>query len=81
MKIAFTLCSINYLAQAKTLGDSLLTHNPEYTFIVGLVDKLIPDARLQSFPYQLVQVSDMDLLYIQLLLSETNQALSLIQEA
>jgi hypothetical protein len=38
-KIAFTLCSNNYLAQAKTLGDSLLRHNPDYVFVIGLVDE------------------------------------------
>ncbi len=40
MKIAFTLCSNNYLAQAKTLGDSLLKYNPDYKFFIGLVDRL-----------------------------------------
>lgn len=39
MRYAFTLCSNNYLAQAKTLGDSLVKHNPDYRFIVGLVDR------------------------------------------
>jgi hypothetical protein len=39
MHIAFTLCSINYFAQAKTLGDSLLKHNPDHRFIIGMVDK------------------------------------------
>src|SRR3954468_9279740 len=39
MQIVFTLCSINYLAQAKTLGDSVLRHNPGYKFIIGLIDK------------------------------------------
>ena len=39
MQIVFTLCSINYLAQAKTLGDSLLRHNPDYRFVIGLIDK------------------------------------------
>ena len=39
MKIAFTICSNNYLAQAKILGDSLLQHNPEYKFIIGLCDE------------------------------------------
>jgi hypothetical protein len=38
MKIAFTLCSNNYLAQAKTLGDSLKQWNPEYLFYIGLLD-------------------------------------------
>lgn len=40
MKIAFTICSNNYLAQAKTLGDSLSETNPDYQFYIGLVDKL-----------------------------------------
>ncbi|MDB5200729.1 MAG: uncharacterized protein JWQ27_138 [Ferruginibacter sp.] len=37
--IVFTLCSNNYLAQAKTLGDSFLLHNPGATFAIGLVDR------------------------------------------
>src|SRR6267154_2482982 len=39
MHIVFTLCSINYLTQAKTLGDSVLRHNPGSRFIIGLIDK------------------------------------------
>jgi len=39
MHIAFTLCSINYLAQAKTLGDSVLRHNPGHRFVIGLIDE------------------------------------------
>lgn len=40
MTIAFTICSINYLAQARTLGDSLAKTNPEILFVIGLVDNL-----------------------------------------
>ncbi|GGB90806.1 glycosyltransferase [Dyadobacter sediminis] len=40
MTIAFTICSINYLAQARTLGDSLKSTNPEIKFIIGLVDSV-----------------------------------------
>jgi hypothetical protein len=40
MKIAFTLCSLNYMHQAITLRESLLKHNPDYKFIIGLVDKI-----------------------------------------
>ena len=40
MKIIFTICSNNYLAQAKALGDSVLQTNPDYTFFIGLVDEL-----------------------------------------
>ncbi len=40
MTLAFTICSINYLAQAHTLGDSLRRTNPDYQYVIGLVDKL-----------------------------------------
>lgn len=40
MKIAFTICSNNYLAQAKVLGDSIQQHNPEYKFFICLADKI-----------------------------------------
>ncbi len=39
-KFAFTICSINYLSQAKALADSLKKHNSDYRFVVGLCDKL-----------------------------------------
>ena len=37
-KIAFTICSVNYLAQAKVLGESLKKHNYDYDFYIGLCD-------------------------------------------
>ncbi len=40
MTIAFTICSVNYLAQARTLGDSLHRTNPDVRFFIGLVDRL-----------------------------------------
>ena len=40
MKIAFTICSLNYFAQALSLGKSLCKTNPQYKFVIGLVDKL-----------------------------------------
>lgn len=40
MNIAFTLCSNNYLAQAKTVNESFLKFHPEFEFFIGLVDKL-----------------------------------------
>lgn len=38
-KIIFTICSNNYLAQAKALGNSILKYNPEYKFVICLCDK------------------------------------------
>ncbi len=40
MTLAFTICSLNYLAQARTLGESLAATNPDLRFVVGLVDRL-----------------------------------------
>jgi hypothetical protein len=40
MTLAFTICSINYLAQAQTLGQSLQKTNPDVEFVIGLVDRL-----------------------------------------
>jgi hypothetical protein len=61
MKIAFTLCSLNYLAQAKVLGDSLLAQNPDYVFYIGLVDRLSVDAqeKVSFVPYPLVPIEDL----------------------
>ncbi len=63
MKIAFTICSINYLSQAKTLGDSLKAHNPEYQFFIGLTDKLedasIDHSVLPAYP--LVEVQQLEI--------------------
>jgi hypothetical protein len=39
-KLIFTLCSNNYLAQAKTLGDSVNEYYPNSKFVIGLVDYL-----------------------------------------
>jgi hypothetical protein len=39
MKIAFTICSNNYWAQARVLFQSLFDTNPDYKLILGLVDK------------------------------------------
>lgn len=40
MKIVFTICSLNYFAQALSLGESLNITNPHYKFVIGLADKL-----------------------------------------
>ncbi len=50
MTLAFTICSVNYLAQARTLGDSLRQTNPDYQFVIGLVDSL----RVANLPAELV---------------------------
>lgn len=47
--VVFTLCSNNYLAHAKTLGDSIIEKNPNVIFIIGLVDKKNPEIDYNLF--------------------------------
>ena len=49
MQIVFTICSNNYLAQAKTLGDSLLKYNSDIKFIIGLCDELYSEIDYSNF--------------------------------
>lgn len=39
MKLVFTICSNNYLAQAKTLADSVHKCLSDWNFVIGLVDE------------------------------------------
>ncbi|WP_338875737.1 glycosyl transferase [Spirosoma sp. SC4-14] len=63
MTLAFTICSINYLAQARTLGDSLKQTNPDYQYVIGLVDKLnganLPADLLPA--YTMLEVDQIDI--------------------
>jgi hypothetical protein len=59
MRLAFTICSNNYLAYAKTLGDSLLKHNPNYRFIIALVDRKSPSIDYDFFsPHEILPIED-----------------------
>jgi hypothetical protein len=59
MNIAFTICSNNYLAQAKTLGDSFLEHHPEWKFIIGLCDEFDLSFDYSVFnKFEIIKVQD-----------------------
>ncbi len=60
MNLAFTICSNNYLAQAKILGDSLIEKNPGYTFYIFLVDKKYSKIDYDFFsPHTVIEVEDL----------------------
>ena len=59
--IAFTLCSINYLAQAKTLFDSLKQTNPEWQFIIGLIDRNDKGINLRELECTTVEVEHLEI--------------------
>lgn len=61
MNIAFTICSNNYLAQAKTLGDSFLKHHPEWKFIIGLCDEFDSSFDYSAFDkFEIIKVKDIN---------------------
>ena len=62
MTTVLTLCSSNYLAQAKALGDSLLEHNSGYQFVIGLVDRRSDEIQSSYWqPYELLPVEDLSI--------------------
>ena len=63
MKIIFTICSNNYLAQAKALGDSILQTNPDYHFFIGLVDTLSPEINYEiEIGHPIILINELNIL-------------------
>jgi hypothetical protein len=63
MTLAFTICSINYLAQAQTLGQSLQKTNPDVEFVIGLVDRF-DKVTLEADkipPFQLLEIDKINI--------------------
>jgi hypothetical protein len=59
VKIVFTICSNNYLAQAKILGDSILEFNSDYKFIIALCDELSDQIDYSIFEkFEIIKVKD-----------------------
>ncbi len=59
MTIAFTVCSNNFLAQAKAMLDSLHVHHPDVTSLLFLVDEKEGSIDYQSYePSELIFVNE-----------------------
>lgn len=80
MNIAFTICSNNYLAHAKTLGDSFLKYHPDMKFIIGLVDHYHPDldysffSNFEIIPVESLQIPEFNELHGKYNITELNTA-------
>lgn len=80
MVIAFTICSNNYLAQAKTMGDSFLAHHPDAKFIIGLVDRFDKSFdynffnRFEIIPVEDIHIDNFDELVAKYNIVELNTA-------
>ena len=62
MTLVFTICSSNYLAQAKVLGDSLAKSNPDCRFVIGLVDRIPDEVDFDTWmPHEVLPVTDINI--------------------
>jgi hypothetical protein len=80
VNLVFTICSNNYLAQAITLGYSLLKHNPDYKFLIGLVDSKNSYIDYTTIPFEILEVDKIDIsgfdeLYKKYNITELNTAI------
>lgn len=59
MTLVFTICSSNYLAHAKVLGNSLAESNPDCRFVIGLVDCIPAEIDLPTWiSHEVVPVTE-----------------------
>ncbi|MFT7308267.1 MAG: hypothetical protein ACI964_000847 [Spirosomataceae bacterium] len=59
MKLAFTVCSLAYLGQAKAMADSFIKYNPAYQIKIGIVDRIEGRIEKQDFaPYELTEIEE-----------------------
>jgi hypothetical protein len=79
-KIAFTICSNNYLSLARALGRSLFQTGNDYHYIIGLVDK--PNDALKEFykdfdilPCDQIGIPDLNEIALKYTIAEFNTAL------
>jgi len=63
MKVAFTIATSNYLAQAKTISDSFLEYNSDYKFIIVLLDKV--QNRFDPSIFQAAELLEVEMLNIE----------------
>ena len=58
MNIAFTICSNNYLAQAKVLIESLLRHSTNLKIYIGLCDEKNNSIDYSQFPCEIIEIKN-----------------------
>jgi hypothetical protein len=58
--IIYTVCSLNHLAQAKTLCDSVLRHNPGYHCVIGLADRINGRINRNAYaPFRIIEGAEL----------------------
>jgi hypothetical protein len=59
--LIFTVCSINQLAHAFVLGNSIKSQHPNHAFFIGLVDKKSNIPAIINPPYPIVDISEIEI--------------------
>lgn len=71
MQIVFTICSNNYLAQAKVLLNSVLIHSPENKVVIVLVDKFNAEINYNLFnPIIVVKAEEIGIDFFELIVEK-----------
>ncbi|WP_298236997.1 glycosyltransferase [uncultured Algibacter sp.] len=69
--LAFTICSNNYLGQALALKQSFLKHNPDFVFVIVLMDKYSDEIDYKQFsPAKFVLAEALDTINLEDLISK-----------
>src|SRR5690606_28585160 len=72
-RLAFTICSNNFLSQATTLADSLLAKNPDYEVVIGLADKRSEAIDYSRFrPCRIVSIDELNIPNLPWMISNYN---------
>lgn len=72
-KIIFTICSNNYLAQAKALGDSVIKYNPDYKFVICLCDKKSSEVNYSVYqPFEIIEAHNLGIEKFKQMVSQYN---------
>ena len=61
LPLIFTVCSIDQLAHAFVLGDSIKTQNPDSPYFIGLVDKSSNIPTTIKLPYPIVDIDEIEI--------------------
>jgi hypothetical protein len=72
MKLAYSVCSTSYLWQAEALAQSFLKYNPDYRFIVCVVDRPIEQVKQYQFSFDLIWIQDLQIPELPLLIEYYN---------
>jgi hypothetical protein len=72
MKLAYSVCTTSYLWQAEALTQSFLKYNPDYKFIVCVVDRPLETVKQYQFSFELVWIEDLQIPELPLLIEYYN---------